>query len=270
MSCPSSRASAHRPRHGSACAPPRPTRPLCRACGRSASARAGPRSSRTRSRRARSRARCASRSSRCRSRCRRRRSPGSRSRCVIVATAVDHLAVRDQTGVRQARARAADTAKPLMKVSAKPARSISRAESASKQHGITPDAGAREQRAQLRGRTQNRGRHDGSLRARHHRAPGSPPTTRVALPTRKPRLQPSDRLALRVPAVAGEDVGCSSCSLPSPPSPAWPPPHSAAAWRGERAHRVALAGGGRVAARAGRGGARRRGGEVRGAPRAGR
>ena len=31
----------------------------------------------------------------------------------------------------------AETAKPLMKVSSKPARSISRAESASKQHGMT-------------------------------------------------------------------------------------------------------------------------------------
>ena len=37
--------------------------------------------------------------------------------------------------------RAAETAKPLMKVSSKPARSISFAESASKQHGITCSPG---------------------------------------------------------------------------------------------------------------------------------
>ena len=73
-------ARARRPRRARGSAPPRARRPACRACARSAWARAGPRSSRSRSPPRRSRRPCGARSWDCRIRCPHRRSRGSRRR----------------------------------------------------------------------------------------------------------------------------------------------------------------------------------------------
>ena len=97
----------------------------------------------------RSRRRSGARSSDCRIRCRRLRSPGSRPRRRCCAPARPSRRRRSSPVSGSAR-RAAETAKPLMKVSSKPARSTSFAESASKQQGITRSPGRASRLPQLR------------------------------------------------------------------------------------------------------------------------